>query len=71
MDVAAVEYGDKIPGKYDWDQWEDTLTVSVPLPPPPSLLSLLLLLTILMRWFLLSSFSSFDDLDEVAPSLPF
>jgi hypothetical protein len=24
-----VEYGDKIPGRYDWDQFEDYLTVTV------------------------------------------
>lgn len=27
--TSLAEYGDKIPGKYDWDQWEDHLVVTV------------------------------------------
>lgn len=29
LQLTTSEYGDKIPGKYDWDQWEDHVSVTV------------------------------------------
>lgn len=40
-----LEYGDKIPGKYDWDQWEDYLTVTV-----RHMASLALYIQVLLYW---------------------